>query len=51
MPVGFNADGLPMGMQLMGRPQADRAVLELAAAYEMTIGEWLAREPRITRGA
>ena len=50
VPVGFNADGLPMGMQLMGRPQADRAVLEFAAAYEMTIGEWLSRVPRIPRG-
>ena len=49
VPVGFNAGGLPMGMQLMGRPQADRAVLELAAAYEGTIADWLAREPRLDR--
>ena len=34
VPVGFNAAGLPMGMQLMGRPQADLAVLRLAFAYE-----------------
>jgi len=34
VPVGFNADGLPMGMQLIGRPQADLAVLQLAHAYE-----------------
>jgi amidase len=47
VPVGFNADGLPMGMQLMGRPQADRAVLDLAAAYEATIGDWLAPKPPI----
>ncbi len=51
VPVGFNADGLPMGMQLMGRPQADRAVLELGAAYEATIADWLAREPRVAPDA
>jgi amidase len=45
MPVGFNAQGLPMGMQLIGPPLADRAVLELAAGYEATIAELLAREP------
>ena len=34
MPVGFNRAGLPMGMQLIGPPQADLAVLRLAYAYE-----------------
>ena len=34
VPVGFNAAGLPMGMQLMGPPQADLDVLRLAHAYE-----------------
>ena len=34
VPVGFGAAGLPMGMQLIGRPQADLAVLRLAYAYE-----------------
>ena len=34
VPVGFGAAGLPMGMQLMGRPQADIDVLRLAYAYE-----------------
>ncbi len=46
VPVGFDNRGLPMGMQLVGRPQADRALLRWAAAYETTIGELLAREPR-----
>ncbi len=45
VPCGFSDDGLPMGMQLIGPPLADRAVLELAAGYEVTIGELLAREP------
>ncbi len=34
VPVGFGAAGLPMGMQLIGRPQADLALLRLAYAYE-----------------
>jgi amidase len=34
VPVGFSKDGLPMGMQVIGRPRADLAVLQLAYAYE-----------------
>jgi len=34
VPVGFNDAGLPMGMQLIGRPRADLAVLQLARGYE-----------------
>jgi amidase len=36
VPVGFNTEGLPMGMQLIGRPRDDLSVLRLAAAYEAT---------------
>ena len=35
VPLGFGMQGLPMGMQLMGPPQADLAVLQLARAYEL----------------
>ena len=45
VPVGCNDAGLPMGLQLIGPPLADAAVLQLAAAYEQAIGDWLAREP------
>jgi amidase len=38
VPVGFDERGLPMGMQLIGRPRADVDVLCLAHAYEATIG-------------
>jgi amidase len=38
MPVGFGAQGLPMGVQLIGRPQADLAVLQLAHAAEQAQG-------------
>ncbi len=34
VPVGFNATGLPMGMQLIGKPRGDWALLQLAHAYE-----------------
>ena len=45
VPVGFNADGLPMGLQLIGRPQADWAVLQLAQAYEQAAPELMQRRP------
>ncbi|WNG34904.1 amidase [Archangium violaceum] len=47
VPVGFNEAGLPMGMQLIGRPQDDRSVLRIAAAYEQTISDLLARRPPV----
>lgn len=37
VPVGFDAKGRPMGMQLIGRPRGDMAVLKAAAAYETTL--------------
>jgi amidase len=33
LPVGFR-DGLPMGMQVIARPQADHALLQFGALYE-----------------
>lgn len=44
VPVGFNAAGLPMGMQLIGRRHADLAVLRLAFAYEQAT-QWVRRRP------
>lgn len=34
VPVGFNAQGLPMGVSIMGKPQDDLGVLQLGYAYE-----------------
>ncbi|MGW7517662.1 amidase [Streptomyces sp. NPDC054796] len=44
MPVGFDARGLPMGVQLIGREHADLALLRLAYAYERETG-WVSRMP------
>ena len=44
IPAGFGGHGLPMGIQIIGRPRADRAVLELAMAYEGAT-DWLGRVP------
>ena len=46
VPAGFDASGRwPMGLQLIGRPQGDAALLELAAGYESMAGAVLARRP------
>ena len=45
VPVGFNAQGLPMGMQIIGRPQADMEVLQIAYAYEQAAQQVLRIRP------
>ena len=37
VPVGFDQRGLPMGMQLIGRPRGDVELLRIASAYETTL--------------
>ncbi len=44
VPVGLNKDGLPMGMQIIGRNYADLAVLQLAYSYEQST-QWVSRHP------
>ena len=45
VPVGFDARGLPMGMQLVGKPSGDFELLRLAHAYEQAAQEVLRRQP------
>ena len=46
LPAGFHANGRwPGGLQLIGPPQGDAALLRVAAAYEATCRELLARQP------
>jgi ureidomalonase len=42
MPAGFDGRGLPAGVQLIGPPGGDRAVLHLGRAYEDATG-WVRR--------
>ena len=46
LPAGFHANGRwPAGLQLIGRPLGDTALLRVAAGYEATSGDLLARRP------
>jgi amidase len=52
VPAGFDASGRwPLGLQLVGPPQGDAALLRAAAGYEALIGDWLARVPGAVGGA
>lgn len=42
VPVGFNPSGLPMGLQIIGKPHGDLAVLQVAYAYEQATG-WVSK--------
>ena len=47
LPCGFNDSGLPTGIQIIGKPQGDEALLELAAAYEASAQDVLQRRPSL----
>ena len=47
VPAGFSTEGMPMGLQLIGRPRADKAVLQFAAAYEQAARAVLAVRPEL----
>ncbi len=40
VPCGFTPEGLPVGMQIVGRHQDDFGVLQLAHAFEAATGFW-----------
>ena len=44
VPVGFGANGLPMGMQIAGRAGADAAILAMGQAYHLAT-DWPGRRP------
>jgi Asp-tRNA(Asn)/Glu-tRNA(Gln) amidotransferase A subunit family amidase len=46
VPCGFSDDGLPLGLQLAGRPFEEETVLRAAHAYEQAT-EWHLRRPPI----
>jgi amidase len=43
VPCGFTEDGLPIGIQIVGRHQDDFGVLQLAAAFEQATQIWKTR--------
>ena len=44
VPAGFNNDGLPMGLQIVGRNRGEWDCLQLAHAYDQATG-WTRRRP------
>jgi aspartyl-tRNA(Asn)/glutamyl-tRNA(Gln) amidotransferase subunit A len=46
VPCGFTAGGLPVGLQVVGRPFDEPTVLRVAAAYEAAT-DWTARRPSL----
>jgi amidase len=45
VPVGFTPEGLPVGLQIVGRPRDDFGVLQLAHAVEEASGAGRRRPP------
>ena len=45
VPCGFTPEGLPVGVQIVGRHEDDFGVLQLAHAFEKATGVWKQRPP------
>lgn len=45
VPCGFTPDGLPVGIQLIGRPQSELALLQIAYGVEQATGAGTRRPP------
>ena len=50
LPCGFSPDGLPLGMQIAGRPFEEPALFGIAHAYERAAG-WWRRRPKLVAHA
>ena len=48
VPCGFTADGLPVGVQIVGRHHDDWGVLQLAYAFQQATGFWKRHPPLAT---
>jgi len=46
VPCGFSVTGLPIGLQILGRPLDEARVLRAAFAYEQAT-DWRSRHPEI----
>jgi len=50
VPNGFGANGLPLGMQILGRPFEESTIIRIGDAYERAT-EWHTRRPKLVPGA
>jgi aspartyl-tRNA(Asn)/glutamyl-tRNA(Gln) amidotransferase subunit A len=50
LPNGFGRNGLPLGMQIVGRPFEEATLLRIGHAYERAT-DWHRRRPPLVRGA
>jgi Asp-tRNA(Asn)/Glu-tRNA(Gln) amidotransferase A subunit family amidase len=41
VPMGHSPEGLPIGVQLIGRPYEDQLLLDVAEQLEIARGPWL----------
>ncbi len=46
LPAGFGPNGLPMGLQVIGKPMGEADLLRFALAHESLISDILARKPQ-----
>ncbi len=49
LPNGFGRNGLPLGMQILGRPFGETTILRVGYAYERATN-WHTRHPTLVRG-
>ncbi|MGZ5162295.1 MAG: amidase [Burkholderiales bacterium] len=49
VPCGFSGTGLPMGLQIIGRPMGDATVLRVGHAYQ-TATDWHLKRPSLVPG-
>jgi aspartyl-tRNA(Asn)/glutamyl-tRNA(Gln) amidotransferase subunit A len=50
LPNGFGRNGLPLGMQILGRPFGEETIVRIGHAYERAT-EWHTRRPSLVPGA
>ncbi len=50
LPCGFSASGLPIGLQIVGKPLGEETMLQAAYAYEQST-EWHTRRAPVTRAS
>ena len=50
LPNGLGRNGLPLGMQIVGRPVGESTILRVGHAYDRA-PEWHTRSPQLVRGA